>query len=250
MLCSMPRRVVDEVGVVAPEVVEHELEHAVRPGRPERLGEQRRLALVERRGRHLDRRGHPDPLADDAELEPGRRQARDLGGPHAGEIDDRRPRRGAAAAPRSSRRRRSAPRSRGASATAAIVAGAIAFRSATSGLRTRRGRPRRPSPRRPRAPRPAARSRARRPTPRRRHRGSAAARAPRRAAPSGRCGRSSVATTRAPPAASTCPTAEPIAPGLTMPTVFTRQAYCATRRRSHPLVPRRRAADYPTVTRP
>ena len=39
-----------------------------------------------------------------------------------------------------------------------------------------------------------------------------------------------VATTRAPPAARTRPTAAPIAPGLTMPTVITRRAYSASDR--------------------
>ena len=138
MLCSMPRRVVDELGIVAAKVVEHDLEHAVRAGRPKRLGEQRRLSLVERRGRHLDCRRRPDlGRRRRGTRAPAPVEARDLGRARPGR--GRRPsfRPAAAAGPRSSRRRRRAPRSARRAATAAIVAGAIALRSATSGPRTR-----------------------------------------------------------------------------------------------------------------
>ena len=86
-----PGSVVDEVGIVPAQVVEHELENAVRSRRAERLREERRLALVERGGRHLDRRGRSDLLTDDPKLEARRIEARNLGGPRSREIDDRRP---------------------------------------------------------------------------------------------------------------------------------------------------------------
>ena len=127
------RCVVDEIGVAAAEVVQHELEDAVRVRGAERLREDRRLALVERGRGHLDRRRGTDLVADDPKLEARRVEARNLRRPLARQVDHRRP-----GNPRWRPRDRAVDgvESRGGercSRPRAAVVGEIAFRSATSG---------------------------------------------------------------------------------------------------------------------
>ena len=173
-------------GYAAPEVVEHELEHAVRPGRPKRLSEERRLALVERRSRHLDRRRRSDLAGRRPEARARARRAATCAGTRAGEIDDRRarpPRRRPRdravdeLEPRSGEPRRDIGRRR---RRDGVEIGDERLRAG------RRLRPRAIAPRR-RAPRPAARPRARCQRRRRRLRATEGARALLQAARCARC---------------------------------------------------------------
>ncbi len=218
------RGALDELRIVAAQVCEDDLEDAVGSGRPQRLRQQRGLPLVERCRRHLDRRGGSDRLAHDDELEPRSDEPGDLS------CAERRPgrrswsRRPAAARPRSNRRRHRAPHRQGSRQPSPSSSGQSRSDPQRAGLRRcvrqRRRCPAPPAPRR-REERSRGRSRD----------------APTTASRLGSCSipsasrsvlalrPSSVATTLAPPAASARPTAEPIAPGLTMPTVTTQQAF-------------------------
>ena len=71
------------------QVVEHLAEHAVCMSSRERVGEQRCEALVDRGGAHLHRRGEADLVADHAQVEPGRRHLCELSGTSTGEVDAR-----------------------------------------------------------------------------------------------------------------------------------------------------------------
>ena len=74
------------------EVVEDVLDDPVRMRGAERLREERDPPLVDRRGAHLHGGREPDRGADDDELDPRQRKARDLCGTRSREVDPRRAR--------------------------------------------------------------------------------------------------------------------------------------------------------------